>query len=189
MLFHLSLNVNEIRAGEIQRKQSRMGLTTGLARRAALLINIQLKGCKKGMWRRKNRVRETKSGVFFVFFSSSGCSSRTPASLAAHCAPPSFLFLFLPSVCDASEGCAGADRGSSVLWWGWRRRGRPAASQAATAAAFPGYLIRSCWYHRRCHQPFEAPNRWFPLFLRSCQCPLCGSWENDLTHRQLLSAA
>lgn len=53
----------------------------------------------------------------------------------------------------------------------------------------PGHLIRSCWYHRRCHQPFQAQNRWCPLFLRSCQCPLCGSWENDLTHRQLLSAA
>lgn len=53
----------------------------------------------------------------------------------------------------------------------------------------PGHLIRSCWYHRRCHQPFQALNRWCPLFLRSCQCPLCGSWENDLTHRQLLSAA
>lgn len=52
-----------------------------------------------------------------------------------------------------------------------------------------GHLIRSCWYHRRCHQPFQALNRWCPLFLRSCQCPLCGSWENDLTHRQLLSAA
>lgn len=53
----------------------------------------------------------------------------------------------------------------------------------------PCHLIRSCWYHRRCHQPFQALNRWFPLFLRSCQWPLCGSWENDLTHRQLLSAA
>lgn len=34
-----------------------------------------------------------------------------------------------------------------------------------------------------------APPSPFFLFLRSCQYPLRCSWENDLTHRQLLSAA
>lgn len=87
------------------------------------------------------------------------------------------------------------------MWWGHARNwpGVCCVDIRITKASLPimrwsccripGHLIRSCWYHRRCHQPFQALNRWCPLFLRSCQCPLCGSWENDLTHRQLLSAA
>lgn len=81
--------------------------------------------------------------------------------------------------------------------WNWpgvccvviRRSKANAPIMRVNCYCIPGCLIRSCWYHRRCHQPFQALNRWCPLFLRSCQCPLCGSWENDLTHRQLLSAA
>jgi len=86
-------------------------------------------------------------------------------------------------------------RRGAWIWPGVRRvvggitEASPPITRWSLLYRIPGHLIRSCWYHRRYHQPFQALNRWCPLFLRSCQCPLCGSWENDLTHRQLLSAA
>lgn len=132
----------------------------------------------------KKGAKKNHSHIVFCFFSFR-CSSHVSPSSSVYCIHRSFIFSLVrhqmwrrgawnwPGVCCVVVRITKAS--PPIMHW--------------SCYCIPGHLIRSCWYHRRCHQPFQALNRWFPLFLRSCQCPLCGSWENDLTHRQLLSAA
>lgn len=152
---------------------------TGIDHRVNAVFNASDKHSIK---RYKRRTEEKKTWKTKVNIVSVGCCSREAFIVST------FSSFFINPWPDVMERCVKLTGGLLCCRLRQLTKASPPIMRWGCCCIL-GHLIRSCWYHRRCHQPFQALNRWCPLFLRSCQCPLCGSWENDLTHRQLLSAA